>query len=583
MTWLRVVNPRNLMIFLCVTAVVMIGFKGVWITQKIMAFNEAERLYASKDLVAAEDWYQKARGNHSLQYKELELAARLQKLAPITEIKQSLSIIAEEADNAGQARDFAVFMQVYDKLQQIRGPYMAPKSQYASFYRQISGTMQLSERMIAHLQQFKLSFYEQMKENMQQGRFEEETFRTNLLRIPAFIYGSSAKKEQQLSTKFQQYDEAKLASLASAGKFQGMLSEALHLINVYTELNFTSDWVYPKTKKLAATMMEKDVGRDQVSAFIVHAKDYTSFMTSTRKDSDMETYLRNQIRAWMRKAGKLISKGNYQQGIALYKMLGDYQDTKAEIKAAELAWAIAEPVRLLPALSGNQSYAHVISGQHQFGAKTYVIAVDPSNRLTYARWDNDDQIQSWNMVLPEGHASIRRLSLEEHLSTNSQPVLLLESTSETRKAKYTAFFVGVDTQIPLFQFEADGYEAAANGTLLVYSPNVANAEGRTAVYERHGNSYQLASFQSDYTMIAAQNLLNYYNVKVQFTCNIVLIEGGDVYGEMGSSYVKLTGAYPFQTGQITITGSFHEYAELNVNNELHKIPVFQVESVEKVQ
>ncbi|WP_211234374.1 hypothetical protein [Paenibacillus taiwanensis] len=559
----------------------MIGLKGVWITQKIMAFNEAERLYASKDLVAAEEWYQKARGNHSIQYKELELAARLQMLAPITAIKQSLTVIAEEADDAWQARDFAVLMQVYDKLQQIRGTYMVPKSQYASYYRQISGTMQLSERIIEHLQQFKRSFDEQMTDNIKKRLFEEETFRANLLHIPAFIYGSSAKKEQQLRTKFKLYDEAKLAHLASGGNFQGMLSEAVRLINVYAELNFTSSWVYPKTEKLAATMMEKDVEQDQVSAFIIHAKAYTSFMDSTHKDSGMQTYLRNQIRAWMRKAGKLVYKGNYQQGIDLYNMLAAYQDTKAEIKAAELVWAIAEPARLLPALGSNQSYSHVINGQHQFGAKTYVIAVDPSNRLTYARWDNADQIQSWNMVLPEDISSIRRLSIEKHLSTKSQPVLLLETASETRKAKYTAFFAGVDPQIPLFQFEADGYETAADGSLLVSNPNVADAAGRNAIYERHGSRYQLMSFQSDYTMIAAQDLLNYYNVKVQFTCNIVLLEGGDVYGETGSGYVKLTGNYPFQTGLITVTGSFHEYAELNVNQELYKIPVFQVELAEQ--
>ncbi|MGE7052833.1 hypothetical protein ACQKI4_09650, partial [Paenibacillus glucanolyticus] len=76
MTIKNTLTLRNLYFFLCIVLLLLIGYKGVHIYQKIQTMAQAERLYAQKKLVQAEEWYQKASRNHSLLYKEALLASR---------------------------------------------------------------------------------------------------------------------------------------------------------------------------------------------------------------------------------------------------------------------------------------------------------------------------------------------------------------------------------------------------------------------------------------------------------------------------------------------------------------------------
>jgi len=63
MTIIRAITPRNVMIFLCAVVLVLIGVKGVYIILKINNVSEADRLWASKQLVEAEASYTKAMNN----------------------------------------------------------------------------------------------------------------------------------------------------------------------------------------------------------------------------------------------------------------------------------------------------------------------------------------------------------------------------------------------------------------------------------------------------------------------------------------------------------------------------------------
>lgn len=109
MTIRDILNPRNLMILLCAAAVVMIGFKGMHIKEKIDAVKEADWLYAAHELVEAEEAYRHARNNRSIRYEEDKLAERLRELAPITEMKRQLNEVMSEADEAAASLRFDAF------------------------------------------------------------------------------------------------------------------------------------------------------------------------------------------------------------------------------------------------------------------------------------------------------------------------------------------------------------------------------------------------------------------------------------------------------------------------------------------
>ncbi len=65
---------------------------------------------------------------------------------------------------------------------------------------------------------------------LQDGKQEsggDESFKANLLAIPASLFGGADEKAKQLTACFDSYDEAKLARLAGQGEFQLMLDEVL--------------------------------------------------------------------------------------------------------------------------------------------------------------------------------------------------------------------------------------------------------------------------------------------------------------------------------------------------------------------
>lgn len=580
MTILRAITPRNVLVFLCVVFVVLIGIKGFYIIQKISLMNEADRLYASKDLVAAEEWYLKAKNNKWIRYKENELDARLQTLAPITEIKQKLLEITEGAQRSEERHDFEKFMIAYDKLQGLHKVYAEPKNAYTHYYRQLSESYHISEQMKHHFEQFIVYFDSQMKANLENKKYENESFKANLLRIPAIYFGGDKKQTKQLNAKFKAYDESKMAQLAAAGNFQALLDDSLAMIKSYKQLGLKARWVRTQVESLASAKLHQDAEQKDYASFASHAGKYTAFLQTEGWTSKVEVYIRSQIRKWMKEAKSLVAQAQYQEAIARYEALAAYHDTKAEIEAANLAWAKAEPLRLLQSTQGaSQNYDHIRGGSNHFGAKVYVVASDNMNRLYYGTWNMDNKVEVMTGEAPKS-IKIRSIDIEEQLSTKEHPVLRVEADSDTRTAIYAAYEARNGQLQPLFQFEADGYQVNSDGTISVMNPNLQGAEGGVAIYQRVGDVFQFTGVQQPTTDISVENLLQYADRKVRFTCNIVSVSENGSFASMGEGFVQLKGNFPFQLGTVTVVGTFHESVDTQINDQLYSTPVFEVESLE---
>lgn len=579
MTIKRTLTLQNILILLCVAVSIMIGIKGYHIQQKISWLTEANRLYAEQNLIEAETWYHKAQNNKSIRYKEQEISSHLATLAPITQIKEKLSALDLKASHARGNQDFYELLNVYAELTTVRASFMTEGSRYAPYYKEISAQYAISDDMTRYFQEFKALFNEQMQQNLDKSEDSDDSFKWNLLAIPDVFFGNKDKKKTQLYDTFTSYDTTKLTRMASAGQFKKVLDTSLAMLTDYTSHNVTGDWVINKTEAISRTIFQKDAQKDNYAAFVSHAKDYTAFAASGNLNSSVLDEIESQVLQWLNSAKNKVASAQFEQAIVIYEGLNAYHNTQDEITAAQRAWTIHEPVRLLQNADSSRNYSHVISGSNRFGAQVYVIAVDDQNTLYFGQMDPKGLVHILSSSNFMQNTLIRDIRVDEQLSTPTAPVILVEGESLSRVAAYSAFEVQTDRIVTLFQIDADGYQLDGNGTLLVDNP-VDEGAGHIAIYQRSGDSYQFVSIQQDYTDITVNDLVGYRGGKVKFSTNVIQTGNMEAYAEMGNSYVKLIGNFEFYEGTITVVGTFNTFEDLYENGELTSIPIFEVESME---
>ncbi|MET3852021.1 hypothetical protein [Paenibacillus sp. OAE614] len=596
MTMKNALTLRNLYILLCAAVLVLIGVKGYDMNRKIDWVATAGQYYVRKDLINAEKWYQKASANRSIRYKEDLIASRLKELEPITSMRQSLSRLDQRAETAARNRDFDGLMNVYADLVAAKKEYMAASQPLAAYYPKISAMYGISDDLTKDFKQFQSLFYQQAKDQLAQGDVNDNTFKWNLLDIPAEFYGGAEAKSKQLSGKFQSYDEALMARMAGAGQYQNMLDWSLSMMTEYKSRSFKVNWVKEKADSLTRTLLTKDVQGDQAANFAAHAKMYTAYMAGAgMKQSAVQDYITRQIGTWLKGADRKVKNHKYEEAIAIYQALSGYEDTEDKIKAAQLAWTVHDPVRLLQSADPSPSYDFVSGGADRFGGKAYAIGADGSNTVYFTRMNSDETVQGYSSHdFPQG-AAIRKVSIEPSLSTGSTPVILVEADLTTRKALYAAYEVRENGMVQLFQFSADGYSVQSDKSLLVTNPEIGegsvtggmDAAGGTppeAIYERRGDAYEFTGFQQDFTDIVATDLPSHPGEKVRFTIYIVQGGQGEALAEMEGSYIKLRGNFQFTEGSVTVIGTYNESEEMYPDGdqtvEPVNVPVVDVERLE---
>ncbi|MEC0241087.1 hypothetical protein P4H66_14645 [Paenibacillus dokdonensis] len=588
MTIKRTLTLRNLLILFCIAMLVLIGLKGIDINRKMAWVEEAGRYYDQKDLIAAEEWYQKASNNKSIHYKEDLIAKRLLELQPITLMKQTLSQLDQRAERTGSGQDFTGFLQVYNELQSAQSKYMNTGDRFAAYYPKISASFGIADDITRYFQQFKALFYSQLEDRLGQGQTDEATPKWNLQAIPDVFYGGTNEKTKQLTAKFKDFDEKLMSKLAGEGKFPELLDVSKSMMSQYQGRKLTAPWVKAKAEELARIILKKDVDGDQPANYALHTKAYEAYAKSAGIKSSLLSEIDRQIRKWITAAQRKVKNNEFEGAIAIYEALSSYQDTTNDIKKAKLAWTVHDPLRLLQQTDQTMNYSHVSGGGNRFGGSAYAIGSDDSNTVYFAKMNDDESVQILSTHDFPSNVNIRQISVEKSLSTKAAPVILVEGDSSSRNALYAAYEVHDGGMTQLFLFDADRYEVQADKSLFVARPNGVEGDGGTsqkAIYMRQGDSYQFMGYQKDYTDINVNDLLSHSNEKVRFTCFIVYGGEGDALAQMGDSYVKLHGNYSFYDGMnVTVTGLFSQFEDVYPGGdqlgELISVPVVDVENLE---
>ncbi len=567
MTMKNTLTLRNLYLFLCIVLLLLIGYKGVHIYQKIESMAQAELLYAQQKLVQAEEWYQKARNNRSLLYKEELLASRLQELEPITSMKQSLSSLDHRLSRVGEAGDFSGFMNVYAELLDAEQKLAGQQGAYASYYDEIAAFYGIPDDVKRIFLQFIGLFNRQADELIEEQQYEDNSFKWNLLRIPDSFYGGEKQKNDKLLRLFQRYDEMVLTRLAGAGQYTDLLSWSQSMGSEYANRTISAAWLNSKTDELVYAMLQRDVQRERPSDFASHALGYSDYLErNERKNAEIMAYIQNQINRWIAAADGMVQSQNYEEAVALYEALAGYQDMSGKLQAAELAWTIHEPIRLFQTAGLKGSFSYVSGGGNRFGGLAYAIGVDEGNIIYLAVLNADGTVQLFQNHDYPSDIAIQQVSVEESLSTANHPVILVEGDAGTGMVLYSGYEARDANLTPLFQFTAEGYQVQPDKSLLVTNLEGASPD-EIAIFERQGGQYGFTGYQVHYTDIdiANANIERYPNEKVRFSVHIPEGGYGEVVAERDGYHVILRGDLDFPAGSTTLIGTFSgEYQQLEI-------------------
>lgn len=590
MTFKQAITLRNIMIILCIGMLVLLGSKLLRIEDKIRGVQEAERLYAAGELIAAENLYRHAADNPAIHYKEEQIAARLEELAPISAIRSGLSTLVRTVSDQLVTKDFAGFMESYASLLNLKAKYYITGGPYESYYRQLSEDSGISVQLTAGFQQFKRQFLAELAASQSGGNEENgELFKWNLLQIPDAYYGGAEAKDGLLAAQFAAHDTARLKMLAASGSFGPMLDSALSMSEAYSNHSYPAPWVQTQAEDSALAILDKDLEGDYISAFAGHAAAYRTYAASAGLGSDSSkvlSFIGSSTAKLLQSAGRLIRGGQYAEAVQLYSDLVQLQDTSAEIAAAQLAWNTAEPVRLLPGGEEAGRYIHVASASGRFGAQAVAAGTDSSGRLYYAVLSEDGMVSTQTGDIIPGFERLSGISFDQRLAAVAEvPVVLAIANREDGRTVFTAYQIKPEGISLLFSFAGDSYELRAeDGSILVTNADTGDGvPGETGVYRLSEGSYQFAGIQQEYPLIPAAELELHPFENVTLSCEIYIDSAGRSVGRSDGRYISLQGNAGSVTGPAVVSGQYrnsYDYVETESGEQY--VPVFVVDSLESL-
>ncbi len=588
MTFKQAISLRNIMIILCICMLVLLGLKALRIGDKIREVQDAERLYAAGDLIAAENLYRQAADNPAIHYKEEQIASRLEELTPISAIRSGLNTLVKKVTDQLVTRDFAEFMESYASLLSLKSKYFISGGPYASYYRQLSEDSGISAQLTAGFGQFKSQFLDELAASQSSGSEENgDLFKWNLLQIPDAYYGGTDAKNELLATGFKAHDTARLKVLAAAGSFGPMLDSSLSMIEAYSNHSYQAPWVQKQAEDSAQVILDKDLEGDNISAFAGHAAAYRTYAASAALAPDSSkvlSFIDSSAAKLLKSAARLIRGGQYAEAIQLYSGLAQLQDTSAEIAAAQLTWNTAEPVRLLPGGDEAGRYIHVATASGRYGAKAVVAGTDNTGRLYYADLSDDGRVSTRTGDILPGFERLSGLAFEDQLSAIAEvPVVLAVGGQEDGRTAFTAYQIKPEGISLLFSFAGDRYELQSddNSILVTNADTGDGVLGETGVYRlSEDGSYQLAEIQQDSPLIPASELELHPFENVTLNCEIYIDSAGRSVGSSDGRYISLQGNVGSITGPAVVSGQYqnsYEYVETEIGEQY--VPVFVVDSL----
>lgn len=560
MSIIRLFALRNLLIVACAIAAGLAVYKGIQISQKIEAVQEADRYYAQKQWVEAETFYQQANTNTSIQYQNEHIANRLLQLLPITDWKQTVSSSQQQLQSAASTQQFEAYLTAYKLWQQRLSQQQQADKRYTVQYKQITNEAKINEQLKTDFQAFRELFEAGLQNNLQKRNYTDESDKWNLLLIPEKYLAVKGTRQAYLNTLFKTYDQTKLTRLAAAGDFAAFLEQARTTWEGYQQHDWSATWVLTAAQNNTAQTLAKDIANQQISNFVTHAQSFNQWVTSVNlSSSPVTTTINNEINSLLREANNMVTAGQYQQALDIYQALQPVQDTTTLVAQTKVAWASSDPLYVLQSSNPSVTYQHVVGGTNGLNADVYALATDTANHLYIGRMTANGDTSILSGEIAQQAAQIRSLAIVNTLGTPDQPVIEIQSEPSTdRTATFSFYAVENSGFRALLSVEADGYTIGDNQAIQVQNPSDL-AKGQTAIYTRNEDGeYTRTETQNEYTSIDGSTLTSYLNQPVSFEVNIVSTDSDNqgAIALVGEQYIRLRGELNWATGSFVVSGVF---------------------------
>lgn len=547
---------------LMAVAAVFAAGKLYWTAAKVMDTRSAEKLYRQQEWVPAEKAYKSAAANGAIRYKEQAAADALSALQPVTELAALLDELAMRSRQAEDARSIEAALAVYREYGELKeqvssrdGYYGTSLSMLAgdgagALFHELAGEGRIDTRLQDTFLQLKDAASQQMETEAKKKAFTDEPF-TVLLQIPGIYFGGDKEKTDRMQASFKSFDDKRLSAALEKGGLSSMLGEGERLTELYKSNGFSQNWLAPGMEQLTLASLKSRLEGNDLEGFLQAAKQVESYKSVAYGGSQVSRLIAGTYSQQLEKGANLAASGKYREAVTLYQTLGSYKDTSTLVQNTELEWSLNEPKRLLEQASPGVSFSQVSAGKNRFGALVYAFGVSDKQTLVLAKISPEHVFSKAEASLGKG---LKVRGIRDAGELAGYPALLVEGESSVRAARYAGYAVESQTLRQIFDFEADRFEVQQADTLVVTN-DAAKGAGQDAYYKYKDSFFSFDRIKPDYVEIALDDLNQYKNIKVRFSCTILTSDDQAAVVLYKDAYILLTGV-KLKPGPAVITGTW---------------------------
>ncbi|SDD59081.1 hypothetical protein SAMN02799630_03815 [Paenibacillus sp. UNCCL117] len=485
-------------VLLAVTAAAA-GWKTYDAAQAARAFDQARSLHMAGQLPEAEALYVKAGSIRGFDYHRDEIASALAELQPIVHMMRTVQSLSQAAASAAAAKDVSALAKTHSDWQAARQQIAALGAAHAERFAQAVQEASLEAQLATGFADARKAAEKRIAGA--KAADDVSTAAAELILIPAVYYGGDPAKLKAINALLQPRDIARLDTLARTKPYVEVWKQGEELRTFYERQGWEAAWMAPKLEKLALgtlSILEKQ----DLEKFLEAARQLKAYPVWAGPGSKIEANVQSVVEARMKKAASLSAGGKHADAIALYKTLGSYRDTSAELRAAELQQLAADPAKLLTAAGADGKLTAVTALKAAAGQVQAAALDGAGTRLLLAQLAADGGLSLHEAALD---TAVRQVTIRysELSGPDGSKLLLLEGSSARRSARYVLLLVAENGSLRrVLDVEADALSSNGKGELTATRPWIApdssgNVQPDRGHYRFEDDRYRLIRTESE--------------------------------------------------------------------------------------
>ncbi|TCZ76785.1 hypothetical protein E0485_12420 [Paenibacillus albiflavus] len=567
---------RQIAIVICSIAILLTGYKLYLVADKIHQYNQAAAYLENNDLLAAEESFTRTSQNHSIRYKEDETLASLNKLLPVTQMKELFSSLDAGVNENATKNNLQPLLDLKKRYEQAKEDYAKQEANIAQLFQTIDRRYAIDQTLHDAFIRIHKDMLQVADSSIHNGNFDQDSYLAEFHLLPTEVFGDEKKKNTDVQAFLKKYDTAKLNYWATKKSVPDYLIATAALWNSYQKEQLKVGWLTLLVEQHLQSQLEVLIDKDEPAAltsFIEYAKLSEANQQWIGAKSKLYSYITKQINAKFKEAGKLVQAKEFADAIALYNVLADYKDVKEQIEAAEMAWMKHDPSRLLAKALPDKFFSLAVGQQGNLSGSFEAAGIN-GDTLNYVRMSPDQKMEITEAKL--NGLQVQDIAFAYEYSGQALPTLLLQGDSQQRKHRFILLELEGEQLNPILNIEADRIRLNRKGVILVDNA-VGEGANEGAYYEYLNGSYVFTKLANDFVNIMLDDIDSYFDVKVRFQAEVVAVGENEAFIPFWNTYVHLKGNTEFKTGPQTIIGTWVGMEDMLIGNDLIKVYTVEVD------